>query len=120
MRCRIEDVPQLSQWMDSSNYQSPEIINELIELLAKDLLHKLIAEIKSGSIYSLIVDETRGISGKEQLAISLRWVNNAYEIFEDLIGLVEVKRTDATYLVHAVKSTLLSCGIPLENCRGQA
>ena len=120
MRCRSEDIPHLSQWMDSGNYQSPEIINELIELLAKDLLRKLIAEINSSSFYSLIIDETRNISGKEQLAISLRWVNNTYEIFEDLIGLVEVERTDATYLVHAIKTTLLSCGIPLESCRGQA
>ena len=43
-----------------------------------------------------------------------------HDIFKDLIGFIEVERTDAKYLVHATKTALLSCGIPLENCRGQA
>ena len=120
MLCRSVDIPDLGQWIDGGKYQSPEVINELIELLAKDLLRKLVAEIKSVSFYSLIVSETRDISGKEQLAISLRWVNDTYDIFEDLIGFIEVERTDTKYLVHATKTTLLSCGIPLENCHGQA
>ena len=76
MLCRSEDIPDLGQWIDSGKYQSPEVTNELIELLAKNLLRKLVAEIKSVSFYSLIGNETRDISGKEQLAISLRWVND--------------------------------------------
>ena len=43
--------------------------------------------------FSLIADETRDISGKEQLVVSLRWVNDSYEVNEDLIGLVDVEKT---------------------------
>ena len=38
---------------------------------------------------------TRDVSGAEQLAISLRWGDESYEIYEDLTGLVEVHATDA-------------------------
>ena len=60
------------------------------------------------------------MSGKEQLAITIRWVNDKYEIFEDLIGLAAVDKTDAAYLVSIIKLAMESCGIKLEKCRGQA
>ena len=95
MKCRSEDILNFDRWIEDGKYQSPEVVNEMIELMAKSLVRQRTEEIKSAEFYSLIIDETRDISGKEQLAISLRWVNNSYEILEDLIGLIEVEKTDA-------------------------
>ena len=53
-------------------YQSPEVSNELVELMSKQLLRLLLADIKSRPFYAIIADETRDISGKEQLALSIR------------------------------------------------
>ena len=103
MRCRAEDIPKFHQWLEAGKYQSPEIVNEQIQLMAHCVLRSVLDDIRSQSYYSLIVDETRDVSGKEQLAISLRWVNSSYEIFEDLIGLVEVERTDASSLKSVIK-----------------
>ena len=72
-------------------------------VMAHCVLRSVLDDIRSQTYYSLIVDETRDVSGKEQLAISLRWVNSSYEIFEDLIGLVEVERTDASSLKSVIK-----------------
>ena len=58
-------------------------MNELIGLMAKDLIRDLVSDINSVIFYSLIADETRDISGKKQLAINIRWVNVNYDIFED-------------------------------------
>jgi len=42
----------------------------------------------------VIGDETRNLSGKEQFAISIRWVTHNYIIHEDLVALAEVEQTD--------------------------
>ena len=64
-------------------------------------------------------DETRDISGKEQLAVSLRWVNDSYEVNEDLIGLVDVEKTNAATLKSVTKDVLTPCSIPINSCHGQ-
>ena len=47
---------------------------------------------------SIIADEIRNLSGAEQFAISLRWVDPGYNIFDDLIGTVDVDSTTAEQL----------------------
>ena len=46
------------------------------------------------------------MSGKEQLVVSLWWVDASYSVNEDLIGLVDVE-TDASTLLFAIKDVLL-------------
>ena len=72
MKCRAEDIPNVQQWLESGKYLSPAIVNELIQLMALQVLRTLLDNIRSERFYSLIVDETRDVSGKGQLAISLR------------------------------------------------
>ena len=120
MKCRCEDVPQLCRWLENKDYQSPEVVNELINLMAKEVLRGLVFDINSVRYFSLIADETRDMSGKEQLAITIRWVNDNYDVFEDLIGLAAVDKTDANFLVSIIKFAMESWGIKLEKCRGQA
>ena len=57
------------------------------------LLRKLLAEVRAAKWYSIIADETKDLSGAEQFAISLRWVDPGYNIFDDLIGIVDVEST---------------------------
>ena len=62
----------------------------------------------------------RDISGAEQLAISLRWVDESYEVYEEFIGLIEVHATDVSTLASIIKDTLIRCCMPISSCRGQA
>ena len=75
----------------------------MIQLMATQLLQKLLKEIRSAEWYSIIADETRDISGAEQLGISVRWVENDYQVHEDLIGFVEVEMTDSATLCTIIK-----------------
>jgi len=70
--------------------------------------------------YSLIGDEASDIINKEQFNLSIRWVNDVYEIFEDPIGLYCLPDTTADTIVKVVKDILIHCDIPLSLCRGQA
>ena len=89
-------------------------------MMAHVMLRNFLREIKEMERYSMIADETRDASGKEQLTISLHWVNKRYDVHEDLIGLVEVTQTDALTVSQAIRDVLLCCILQLGQCRGQA
>ena len=120
MKLQAVGSSQLQTWLNDKKYQSPEIVNEQIQLMSKQVLRSLLINIKEQPFYGIIADETTDISGKEQLAISLRWVTSSYEIHEDLIGLVYVETTDACTLKTVIQDSLIRCGISLSSCRGQA
>ena len=98
-------------------YQSPEIINEMIEIM---VLRSLLSEISCRSWFSLLSDETRDISNREQLVLCVRWVSDHYEVFEDQIGLIQLENTTAETIYSSLKDCLLRMGIPFDKCRGQA
>ena len=72
LKCRAQEDRKFQLWLKEGKYQSPEIINEQIQLFAHTLLWELLAKIHEARFYSIIADETRDISGAEQLAISLK------------------------------------------------
>ena len=94
-------------------------INEVNEMMAHEVLRGILAEVKDAKWFALIADETWDISGVEQFAVSLRWVDSCYNVYEDIIGMVEVDQTDAAALSRTLKDVLIRCGLPLSNCRGQ-
>ena len=118
LKCRAEDVPILKEWLSHSSYKSHDITNEIIQLMAHQVLKNL-QDIHEAEWFALIADETRDISGAEQLGVSMRWVDKNYGISEDLVGLVEVEMTDET-LASTLKDVLLRCNLQLAQCRGQA
>ena len=112
----------IQDWLKERQYQSHDIINELIILMGQNVLRKLLEQMKlsSPNWYSIIVDEASDVSGKEQCNLSLRYVNDAYEVSEDSIGLYSLPDTTAATLATVVKDILVRCGLPLSLCRGQA
>ena len=120
LKCREEDVKGLEQWLHDSRYLSHNIINELIEIMAHKLLRQLLSEIHEVQWYSITGDEVRDASGAERFAVSVRWVDTNYTVYEDLIALAEVEQTDAATLSKVLKDVLLSSMLQLSKCRGQA
>ena len=76
---------------------SPDVLNEIIEQKGQAVLRSILTEVHNALCFAIIADETRDILGKEQLAISLRWVSEFYIINEKLIGLFCVDKTDVIH-----------------------
>ncbi|XP_047267544.1 uncharacterized protein LOC124897962 [Capsicum annuum] len=66
---------------------------ETIKVIIKDL---------DGDYFALLVDESRDISRKEQMAFCLRYVDKREFVMEAFIGLVHVKNTSALSLKKAI------------------
>lgn len=120
LKCRADDDQGIEFWLRDGRYLSHDIVNELLELMAHQLLRGLLQEIRQAEWFALIADETRDVSGMEQLAISLRWVDCNYVVYEDVIALADVEQTDAATLTDTLKDAVIRSGLQLTQCRGQA
>lgn len=101
---------------------SHEIVDEQISLMANRLLRSLLTAISENNPawYAIIGDEATDVAKKEQLNLSIRWVNNNYEISEDPVGLYCLPNTSANTVYTVIKDVLIRCCLPLSLCRGQA
>eukprot|EP00794_Sanderia_malayensis_P004246 gene4246-4810_t len=122
LKTRSEDVPNLKRWIGKIQYTSPDVVNELIEIMGNDVLCSIFEDIISNfGLFSLIADESRDISNKEQLTCILQWVSvPELSTHEDFVGMHHIKETDAETVTYCFKDILLRCNLFLDDCRWQA
>ena len=104
-----KDLPTMKQWLHQKEYISPVIINEIVTLMGQTILKEIITNVRSTSWYSLITDEAIDVSYTEQLCVTIRWVDEAYQVHEDTLGLKELRDTKAETLLHEIKDVLIRC-----------
>ena len=73
LECRSADVKGLKSWISKKQCLSHDIIDEQIKIMAVCLLDRILVKIHKAQYFSIIGDETRDISGKEQFAVSIRY-----------------------------------------------
>ena len=110
---------QLWEWVNSGEYISHDIVNELMGLMANTIVKQIVTEVKSAGVYAIIADETQDITGKEQLVICLRWVDSSYMVQEDAIGLYQMDCTNADSITSAILDVLTRADLQMCQCRGQ-
>ncbi len=116
LKLRSEDHDELNSWLKGKKYLSSEIINEMIALMGRHVTLQLLENIHKASIFSLIADEATDVTNKEQLCISLRWVDEMFDIHEDALELVELPKTHAETIANAIKDFTLHFQLPLGQC----
>lgn len=83
------------------------------------MLKKIVEDIKLAQIFTVMMDETTGVSGKEQASIMVRFVDSEENTQKHPMGLSAVSRTDAHTLFTVLKDSLTSHGLSLSQGRGQ-
>ncbi len=96
--------------------------NEHINLMSSSIIRTIADKIRSLPVlqYSIIVDGTRDISGVEQEALCLRYVDTDLLVHKDFIGLYETTSTTGEYLARIILDVLLRLNLPISGLRGQA
>ena len=78
----------------SPKYLSPLIQNQLISILAEEVLRDINSEIQSGPFFAIVLDTTQDVSKKDQLSEVFRYVKiddhddrtpSELKVFEDWI-----------------------------------
>jgi hypothetical protein len=75
---------------------SPDIQKDIVKCFADQILQSILQDI-GGDVFALLVDESRDVSCKEQMAVVLRYVDKYGLGKESFVGLVHVTETTCAY-----------------------
>ena len=96
------------------------IQNELVEIMAHNILRGVIKDIASRDFYAIMADETCDKSNSEQLVFCVRSVDQNHEVHEDFLGLHLLDRTTANFIVSVIKDICHVFDLKMENIRAQS
>nr|XP_033513249.1 zinc finger MYM-type protein 1-like isoform X1 [Nicotiana tomentosiformis]XP_033513250.1 zinc finger MYM-type protein 1-like isoform X2 [Nicotiana tomentosiformis] len=97
---------------------SPSIQKDVVDTCAKETIKAIIEDL-DGDFFGILVDESKDISHKEQMALVLRYVNKEGEVIERFVGIVHVSNTSTMSLKKAICSFLSDHSISPTQIRGQ-
>ncbi|XP_050373315.1 uncharacterized protein LOC126790969 [Argentina anserina] len=102
----------------NAKYTSPKIQKQLLNILGNKVRTKIRVEI-GHSPYCILVDEALDNSGKEQMAIILRFVDSQGLIRERFFKILSVPNTTSQTLKNEISKVLTMYNLQVRNMRGQ-
>ncbi len=91
---------------NNASYKSPEIQNTLLQVMGNLVRKAVCQEIQKASFFSLLVDETKDCSKKEQMSISFRYVDvDSATIIECFLTFLHAEKLDAESLTKYIIDT---------------
>ncbi|KAH7670347.1 P-loop containing nucleoside triphosphate hydrolase protein [Dioscorea alata] len=97
---------------------APKIQKDLVHFCAEKVRSLIIEDI-GDRIFSLMVDEARDISVKEQMAIVLRYVDSHGQVIKRFLCVEHVTDTSSHTLKEAIDNLFAKYGLSLSRLRGQ-
>lgn len=106
----------------NAKYTSGESQNQLLHLCAETVRQRIRLGVESGVFYSLIADECRDASKKEQLTITIRYLDNdgSGEVKESVLDMRACQQLTAEALTDDMISCLQRNGLNPDRCIGLA
>eukprot|EP00258_Populus_trichocarpa_P045430 XP_024461449.1 zinc finger MYM-type protein 1 [Populus trichocarpa] len=97
---------------------SPDIQKDITQAAAEEITNVIIKDL-GDSFFSILIDESRDISIKEQMVVVLRYVDNNGHIIEHFLGIQHVRDTTASSLKAAIEALFSEHGLSISKLRGQ-
>uniref|UniRef100_A0A8C5Q8G0 TTF-type domain-containing protein n=1 Tax=Leptobrachium leishanense TaxID=445787 RepID=A0A8C5Q8G0_9ANUR len=111
------------------HYLGKDIQNELIGLIAKEIMRHILQSLNNAKYYSIILDCTPDISHIEQMTIIIRFVSikegesptaePEVSIEERFLGFIQIRSSTGEGLTETILKELEKLKIPLGDMRGQ-
>jgi hypothetical protein len=114
---RTDDSQELRNWLHKKKtFTSVDIQDEILQMMADQLVRTLARTVRNRKFYGLIADETADISRMEQLAVCLRSVSDDLIVDEHLLGFYAMEKCNSESIHNAVADVLLRLDIDLADC----
>lgn len=101
------------------HYTSPEYQNDFISIVAQSIRKNILSKMSNLGTYTILVDETKDASHKEQLSFIIRFVDKDYKINERSIGCYHMQISDAETLANEIINITCSQKLDIKNCISQ-
>lgn len=102
----------------NAKYTAPTVQKEIAKIFAEKVQASIKQEM-GNSKFSIMVDESRDESKKEQMAVVLPFVNVEGVILERFLDLIHVSDTTAMTLKNSIVAVLADNGLNVQDIRGQ-
>ena len=121
LRCR--DLPWLQNMFtekleNKHQWTSPIIQNELLAILADQVVMRIVKDVQESEMFAIILDETSDISRIEQVSLCLSYVADGIKK-ETFVGFYETKSTEGEVLYELVKKAACDLNLDLQNVVGK-
>ena len=85
LQLQCVDCPELSVWLSkkTDKYTSHDIQNEMMKIMALQILRQVCERIRDSGWYTIMADECTDVANKEQFTICIRWVGEDMQDHED-------------------------------------
>ncbi|XP_022883711.1 uncharacterized protein LOC111400537 [Olea europaea var. sylvestris] len=97
---------------------SPNVQKDIVNAYAIETINIIIKDV-GDSLFSILVDESRDVSMKEQMSIVLHYVDNSGHVNERSIGIEHVTSTTALSLKAAIDKVFSRYNLSMSRLRGQ-
>ncbi|XP_070665151.1 uncharacterized protein [Malus domestica] len=97
---------------------APSIQKEIVNSCALETLDAIMDGLKD-RFFSILVDEARDVSVKEQMAMVLRYVDDNGHVIERFVGIQHVTDTTSSSLKDAIDTLFSHYGLSISKLRGQ-
>ncbi|XP_042423076.1 zinc finger MYM-type protein 1-like [Zingiber officinale] len=97
---------------------APKIQKQLVNACAVETTNAILADL-GDRWFTLLLDEARDCSVKEQMAVVIRYVNKHGEVIERFMAVVHVATTTTACLKEAIDSLFAKYGLSVARLRGQ-
>lgn len=98
------------------HYTSPAYQNDYISIIATLTKQNILSSMNKMGIYTIMVDETKDLSKKEQMSFLLRFVDKNLNICEKSIGCYHMKKSNAMSLACEILKILSTNKLDKMNC----
>ena len=110
LNMRAKDNALLADHLENcdprAKYTSPEIQNELINIIGSQIREPLVQKCNNAPCFAFIADEATDCSTREQVSICVRYLDESNDIQEQFLEFVEAKSTTGEALAQLFLSTL--------------
>ena len=103
----------------TKKYTHNEYQDELLNIIASQVLRKKLYDINNRKMFAVMCDEYTDISNKQQLSFCVRWVDEALNSHEDFLGFYEIPNIRSDTIVLAMKDAFTRFNLPFSDLRGQ-
>ncbi|KAF8411895.1 hypothetical protein HHK36_004453 [Tetracentron sinense] len=97
---------------------APDIQKDIVSAVATETTNTIINGV-GDALFAILIDESRDISIKKQMAVVLRYVNKQGSVTERFLGIVHVRETTAISLKAAIDELFSKHGLSISRLREQ-
>lgn len=103
-----------------AKYTSHRVQNDLLSTCGSVIQKEIVGEVNRSAAFSLLADETADISGKEQLSVGVRFVDEKlyFTVKEEFLGFAELTRLDAEGICSSIIGFVEMLGLDMTKLIG--